>query len=102
MGNSMRTTHYTRLILIVVWQLVMVAALLYSDSSPHRWIPSVFAISALLVPFISYIASVYDAPLFVKWSRVLKAAVLTLCSFVCTIIGYLVLFIVGRLLNGVL
>lgn len=78
----------------------MVGALLYFDSSPHRWIPSVFAVSALLVPFISYIASVYEAPLFVKWSRVAKASVLTVSSLVCTIAGYLVLFTLGLLVKG--
>ncbi len=76
---------------------MMVAAVLYFDSASRRWIPTVFAVAALLGPFFGYFAAVYDAPLFAKWSLTLKACVLTLSSFVVTIGGYWVLFFAGLL-----
>jgi hypothetical protein len=82
-----------RLALIPVFQAGMVSGLLYFDSSPHRWIPGDFALAALLVPFIAYMAGVYNAPLLWKWSRTLKAAVLTLVSVIATIGGYTVFFV---------
>lgn len=96
----MRLTHFIRLAVIVVWQILMVAAVLYFDSSPHRWIPSICAIAALLPPFVCYIAAVYDAPFFARWSRTAKAAALTLSSVVVTIAGYCVLFFTGLLIQG--
>jgi hypothetical protein len=97
----MRSTHFIRLALIVIWQAVMVACLIYFDSSTsHRWILSVIAVAALLLPFIGYIAAIYDAPLFAKWPRVLKAGVFTLSSFVFTIGGYLMFFLAGYFIRG--
>ncbi len=99
-GHIVRTTHIKRLALIVLWQTVMVAAALYSDSSPRRWIPAAFAVAALLVPFVAYIYAVYDAPFFVKWSRILRASVLTLLSASFTTIGYITLFFVELRIKG--
>ena len=96
----MRATHFKRLALIVIWQAIMVAAVLYFASSPRRWLPSVFAVAALLVPFVCYIAAAYDAPFLAKWSRILKASVLTLASVIVTIGGYCVLFFAGLLIKG--
>jgi hypothetical protein len=113
----MRSTHFIRLALIVIWQAVMVACLLYFDSSSsHRWVLSVIAISALLLPFVGYIAAVYHAPLFARWSRLfcwhwwlilnirrwraLKMLVLTSASVVVTIVGYVAFFILGLWLKG--
>ncbi len=92
----MRSTHFIRLALIVAWQVVMVACLIYFDSAKsHRWILDVVAVAALLVPFIGYIAAVYDAPIFARWPRILRAGVFTLCSFAFTFGGYLTFFLVG-------
>ena len=93
-------THFKRRALIVAWQAAMVAGFLYFDSSPRRWLPSIFGVAALLVPFVCYIAAVYDAPLLAKWSRVVKASVLTLFSVVVTICGYCLLFFAGLLIKG--
>ena len=112
----MRATHFIRLALIGLWQAVMVSGIVYFDSSPHHWIPSVFAVAALLVPFIGYIVTVYHAPLFARWSRlfhwrwwlilnlrrwrVLKMLVLTSASIFITISGYVALFFLGLWIKG--
>ena len=97
----MRAIHFIRLALIVIWQTAMIACVLYFDSSSHRWIPGAFAVAALLLPFVGYIVACYDAPLFARWSRVLKASVLTVSSVIVTIAGYLGLFMAGLLLEKV-
>jgi hypothetical protein len=86
--------------LILFWQAVMIAAILHFDSSPQRWIPACFAISALLLPFVSYIAVLYDAPLLMKFSRYLKAGVLTVVAFVATFVIYAALFIAELIITG--
>jgi hypothetical protein len=86
--------------LIIVWQTVMVAAVLYFDSPRRVWLPSLFAVSALLVPFIGYIAAIYNAPILAHWPRVARAFVLTLASALATLGGYYVLFAAGSLLMG--
>ena len=96
----MRAIHFIRLALIVIWQTATTTCVLYFDSSPHRWIPGTFAVAALLLPFIGYIVACYDAPLFARWSRVLKASVLTVSSVVVTIAGYLGLFMAGLAMKG--
>jgi hypothetical protein len=96
----MRSAHFKRLALIVVYQMLMVAAVLYFDSFSRRWIPGVFAIAALLLPFICYIAAVYDTPVFARWSGALKAGVLTLSSVIMTIGGYCILFFTGLFIQG--
>ncbi len=90
----------TRLTLILVFQAVMVAATLHFDSSPRRWLPGSFAAAAMLVPLIGYIAAVYKAPRFGKWSRVLKTGVLTLLSILATMCGYTLLFLLGLWIKG--
>ena len=97
LGHIMRITYFMRLTLIVIWQAAMVTCFICFDPSPHRWIPSAFAVAALLLPFIGYIAAIYDAPFFMKWPRILKAGVLTLLSVVFTIGGYVAFFIAGAL-----
>jgi hypothetical protein len=92
--------HFIRLAVVAVWQVLTVAAVLYFDSSPQRWIPSLCALAALLPPFVCYIVAVYDAPLFARWSRALKAGVLTLLSIVLTIGGYCALFFIGLFIQG--
>jgi len=87
--------YVTRLAVIPIFQVAMVSALLYLDSSPHRWLLNALAVAALLVPFIGYMAVVWDAPLFGKWSRILKAGVLTLASIFATVGGYTLLFVGG-------
>jgi hypothetical protein len=92
----MRAAHFIRLFLVVAWQAAMVACLIYFDSAKsHRWILDVVAVAALLLPFIGYIASVYDAPIFARWPRAIKAGVFTLGSFVLTFGGYLAFFLAG-------
>jgi len=99
-SHFVSATHLIRLALIVVWQAVMVAAVLYFDSSPRRWLPSLFAVAALLVPFVCYIIVVYDLPVLAKWSRIVRASVLTLSSIVVTIAGYTVMFLADLVIRG--
>ena len=80
----------------------MVSGIVCFDSSPSRWVPGAFAVAALVLPFVAYIAAIYHAPLFAKWPRTLKAGVLTVLSIVVTIGGYLVFFTAGFLLKGAL
>ena len=96
----MTAAHFKRLVLILIWQAAMVAGVLYFDSSPRRWIPGAFGVAALLLPFVGYIAAFDDAPLLTKWSRIVKASVLTLASVAVTIVGYGVLFLTGLLIRG--
>jgi hypothetical protein len=85
----MRITHFKRLALIIVLQVVTeLACLFYFSSSPHRWIP--FAVAGLLLPFIGYIAALDDAPFLMKRPRILKASVLTLSSLALTFGGYII------------
>jgi hypothetical protein len=89
LGHIMRITHFKRLALIIVLQVVMeLVCLFYFSSSPHRWIP--FAVAGLLLPFIGYIAALDSAPLLTKWPLILKASVLTLSSLTLTIGGYII------------
>jgi hypothetical protein len=97
----MRTANCKRLALIVIWQALMVAALFYSDlnATSRRWIPSIFGLAALPLPFVFYIAALYDAPLFARWHRILKASVLTLSSVIVTVGGYSIMFYTGLLIE---
>ncbi len=96
----MRASNLKRLVLILLWQVVMVSAVVYFDASPRPWIPGVFAVAALLPPFLCYIAAVDDAPLFVKWPRILKASVVTLSSVILTVGVYVGLFVAGYAIEG--
>jgi hypothetical protein len=96
----MKKKHFIRLIAIIGWQMAMVGMIYYFDSSPHRWIPALFALSALILPFIAYIAALYDAPVFAKWPRTVKAAFLTFCSVVVTIGGYVLFFLAAFFVTG--
>ena len=80
--------------------MLVAAAVLYFDSSLCRCIPRVCAIAALLPTFNCYIAAASDAPMFARWSRALKAGVLTISSVVLTIGGYCLLFFVGLFIQG--
>ena len=95
-----RHPYAIRLILIPVYQAVMVSAALFLESSSHRWIFGLFILAAVIVPFIGYIATLYQAPLFGKWSRTLKAGVSTLASLIVTIGGYTLLFNAGSWIKG--
>jgi hypothetical protein len=93
---------YFRLLFIpvaVVWQASMIAAVLYFDSSPSRWMPGAFAAAALLLPFIGYIAVFHGLPWLVKWPRFLRTGILTVSSIVATIVAYVALFVLGLLLQ---
>lgn len=99
-GTHVGPTQFKRLALIAVWQTVMVTAVLYFDPSPREWISSTFAVAALLVPFIGYIAALYDIPLLARWPRILRVAVLTLLSLLVTVGGYCILFFAVLLARG--
>ncbi len=75
----------------------MVVALFYSNfnATAPRWIPSIFGVAALPLPFVFYIAAVYDAPMFARWQRILKAIVVTIGSVIVTVGGYLIFFSTG-------
>ena len=93
---------YFRLLFIplaVVWQATMIAAVLYFDSSPSRWVPGVFAAAALLVPFIGYIAVFRSVPWLVEWPRSLRTGLFTISSIVATIVAYVALFALGLFLQ---
>jgi len=77
----------------------MVAAVVLCDALSRRWIPGAFGASALLLPFVCYIAAVDDAPIFARWNRILKASVVTLSSVILTVGGYLIFFFTGLLFS---
>ena len=87
---AMQIIHFKRIALIILLQSLMVAAGFYfvdsNDSNP-------FLIAALLVPFIAYVAAVYDALLLARFSRVVRASILTLSSIVVTFGGCYVLIL---------
>jgi hypothetical protein len=98
LGIIMRTTHFKRIALIVVWQATMLTGALYYDRFPN--LSNAFIAAALSLPFLGYIAALYDAPLFAKWSRGSKGMVLTVLSLVLTIAGYVALFLTGIMIKG--
>jgi hypothetical protein len=92
--------YIVRPLAILAFQGAMVAALVYFDSSPHQWIPSLFAIVAMLVPLVGYVAAFYHAPLFGQWSRTLKTSVLILASIIVTMACYTLLLLAGLFCKG--
>ncbi len=92
---AVRFKYLKRLALVGFWQTLMVFGVLSFDSSPYRWVPSVFAVAALLVPFVGYIAAGYDAPVFARWSPILKMTILTLSSLLVTVVGYTIVMLAG-------
>ncbi len=91
----MRLRFFILLALIPVWQAAVVTAVLHFDSSPERWLPSLFVVAAILIPLIGYLAVGYQIPVFERLSRVLRVGILTLLSVFVTICGYAGLFVVG-------
>ena len=94
------TGYIFRLALIPVWQAAMVTAVLCVDSSPRRWLPGLFAVAAILIPFIGYLVVGYKIPVFRDRSRVLRVGFLTFLSVSVTICGYAGLFFVGLCVQG--
>jgi hypothetical protein len=89
LGHIMRAAYFTRLALIIGWQAGMIAAVFYINLKNAE---SLFFVSATLLPFIGYYWAFYDAPAFANWSRVKRAAILTLSFVFATVVGFAVLF----------
>jgi len=101
MGNfDMRSKHFKRLGLILVWQALMLVPSIDLFSPSRRWIADIFTTAALLPPFICYIAAFYDAPLFAEWPTVLKTTGLTVSSLILTWVGFITLGIIELMTEG--
>src|SRR5688572_26141510 len=86
----MSIRHLQRIGLIMIAQAIFVAGIVLADSSSFRygWLPSIFAASALLIPFGGYIIALSDSSFFGFRSRALRYSLLTLGSIAVTFGGY--------------
>jgi hypothetical protein len=93
----MSIAYFTRLVLIPVWQVAMVAAALYFyfNSWPGCWPSILFAIAAILIPFMGYFAAAYQIRLFRRLTRIPRAGILTLLALLVTVSGFAGLLFTG-------
>jgi hypothetical protein len=88
----MQARHIKRLGLILVAQCILVAAMILTSDQNVHWLPAAFGVCFWVVPFVSYIVALYDAPALARWSPFLRAACLPLLSAVMTLGGGLAIF----------
>src|ERR1019366_5975795 len=93
----MRVAYITRLTLTPVWQIATVAAALYFyfNSWPRCWPSILFAIAAILIPFIGYLAAEYQIQLFKRLTRIPRVGILTLLALLVTVFGFAGLLFTG-------
>ena len=93
----MRAAYITRLALIPLSQVALVAAALffYFNSWPRCWPSILFAIAAILIPFIGYLAAEYQIRLFGRLTRIPRGGILTLLALLVSVSGFAGLLCIG-------
>jgi hypothetical protein len=95
----MRARHIKFVVLILAVQCAFGAGIILSQSAALSWLGMAAGIGFLIIPFIGYIAALYDLPLLARFSPILRTACLTLFSTVATFAAgyaiYLFLWFIG-------
>jgi hypothetical protein len=70
----------------------LLATVLFNDSG-FQWLPTTLGICFWLVPFAGYIVALYHAPIFARWSPILRTACVTLLSVAGSVVGGVAVFL---------
>jgi hypothetical protein len=80
----MRPKEYKLLALIFAVQVLLYSVMVI-------WSFPTWAIWPMLLPLLGYAVALYGAPIFAKWSAILKMGVITVCAFLLTMAAHILL-----------
>ncbi len=84
----LRSKYLLLVATIAALQALMTALVLYFESSPHKWLSSVLAAIAVLVPFVGYLVATHRAAVLATWPRLLRAVFIAIASLMVTLGGF--------------